>query len=138
MPKAEDLMPKLKSIIDSLRKVSSGDYVLSSDHNNVVDAISTLHDIVYDLLGRVKNAEYLAETYKDLAEALKSYILAVPPDQLKPIEIKVITPPMIQDTGSGSSIEHVGRQQQVFTITKATYTIQPSSSISSSISVSKE
>ena len=53
----DELISKARTLISQLRYVRSGDYVLSEDHNKLVDALKALND--------------LAEALKDYAEGVK-------------------------------------------------------------------
>ena len=61
-----DLLAELDNIIAKLRYVKYGDYVLSSDHNDLVDAVKKIREIL-DLLRTAAGGEVEATGYEKIA-----------------------------------------------------------------------
>jgi len=74
--KLSELVSKLKQI----RRVKAGDYVLSTDHNYIVDALSIIRDIV----------ELMKTKQDDLEEKLEKYRVNVYPIVKRPLSMQSI------------------------------------------------
>ena len=62
----QDKLEELRSILARLRKVKTGDYVLASDHNDLVDAVNKVEEVLELIAGQLEEQTFLQSVHTDI------------------------------------------------------------------------